>query len=187
MLLQRGWLIDEFGKRVYSLLPHNSGNVMNYFWGSYNCVSCQKRNWLHGSLYKQSNCTRSYWANLILVFCTVRIRCQDMMKTVFKTIQFETMPKYIRGLFQMMNIERHLRGSRKLVIPYVNTTTYGLHSFRYTSANMWNKLTEDLRSITSLNEFRNKICQVSFKHQCSCYLCLFYLFIYLFLGEISYP
>ena len=27
------------------------------------------------------------------------IRCQDMMKTVFKAIQFETMPKYIRGLF----------------------------------------------------------------------------------------
>ena len=29
------------------------------------------------------------------------------MKTVFKTIQFEMMPKYIRsGLFQMRNIER---------------------------------------------------------------------------------
>ena len=87
-----------------------------------------------------------------------------MIKTVFKTIKFETMPKYIRGLFQMRNTERNLRGSRKRVIPYVNTTTYGLHSFRYTSANMWNKLTEDLRSITSLNEFRNKICQVSFEH-----------------------
>ena len=68
------------------------------------------------------------------------IRCQDMMKTVFKTIQFETMPKYVRGLFQMRNTERNLRGSRKLVIPYVNTTTYVLHSFRYTTANMWNKL-----------------------------------------------
>ena len=43
------------------------------------------------------------------------------------------------------------RGSRKLFIPYVNTTTYGFHSFRYTSANMWNKLTEDLRSLTSLS------------------------------------
>ena len=53
------------------------------------------------------------------------IRCQDMMKTVFKAIQFETMPKYIRGLFQMRNSERNLRGSRKLVIPFVNTTTYG--------------------------------------------------------------
>ena len=66
------------------------------------------------------------------------IKCHDMMKTVFKAIQFEMMPKYIRGLFQMRNTERNLRGSTKLVIPYVNTTTYGLHSFRYTSANMWN-------------------------------------------------
>ena len=64
------------------------------------------------------------------------IRCQDMIKTVFKAIPFETMPKYIRGLFQMRNTERNLRGSRKLVTPYVNRTTYGLRSFRYTSANM---------------------------------------------------
>ena len=27
------------------------------------------------------------------------IRCQGVIKTVFKAIQFETMPKYIRGLF----------------------------------------------------------------------------------------
>ena len=36
------------------------------------------------------------------------IRCQDMMKTVFQTIQFETMPKYMRGLFQMRITERNL-------------------------------------------------------------------------------
>ena len=75
-----------------------------------------------------------------------------MMKTVFKAIQFETMSKYIRGLFLMGNTERNLQGSRKLVIPYVNTTTYGLHSFRYTSANMWNKLVEDLRSLINVFE-----------------------------------
>ena len=100
------------------------------------------------------------------------IRCQDMMKTVFKAILFEKMPKYRRGIFQMRNTERNLRGSRKLVILYVNTTTYGLHSFRYTFANMWNNLKEDLRSLTSLNEFRTKIRQISFKHQSNyCYLC----------------
>ena len=76
-----------------------------------------------------------------------------MIRTVFKAIQFETMPKYMRGFFQMRNTERNLRGSRTLVIPYVNKTTYGLHYFRYTSANMWNNLTEDLSSLTSLNEF----------------------------------
>ena len=36
-------------------------------------------------------------------------------------------------------------GSRKFVIPYFETTTYGLHSFSYISANMWNKLTEETR------------------------------------------
>ena len=99
------------------------------------------------------------------------IRCHDIMKTDFKAIQFETMPKYIRGLFQIRNTERNLQGSRKLVIPYVNTTTYGLPSFIYTSANMWNNLTEDLKSLTPLNEFRTKICQISFEHQCNCYSC----------------
>ena len=96
---------------------------------------------------------------------------QNLSTSVFKTIQFETMPKYIHGLFQMRNTEHNLRGSRKLVIPYVNTTTYGLHSFRYTAANMWNKLTEDLRSQTSLTEFRTKVCKISFEHQCNCFLC----------------
>ena len=63
----------------------------------------------------------------------------------------------------MRNIERNLPGSRKLVIPHVNTTTfYGLHSFRHTSANM--SLTEDLTSLTSINEFKSKICQISFEH-----------------------
>ena len=66
----------------------------------------------------------------------------------------------------MRDTERNLRGSRKLVIPCVmHITTYGLHSFRHSSAKMWNKLTEDLRSLTSLNEFRAKICQISFEHQ----------------------
>ena len=73
--------------------------------------------------------------------------------------------------FKWQILNATLRGSRKLVIPYVNTTTYSLHSSRYTSANIWNKLTEDLRSITSLNEFRTKICQISFEHQCNCNIC----------------
>ena len=70
----------------------------------------------------------------------------------------------------MRNTELNLQGSRKLVIPSVNTTNSGLHSFRYTSANMWNKLTEDLRSLTSLNEFRTKICQLKFLSNINAYL-----------------
>ena len=99
------------------------------------------------------------------------IKCQDMMKTVYKAIQFEMMPKYIHGLIQLTNTDYSLQGVRKLVIPCINTTTYGLHSFRYTSVNMKHKLIEDLRSLTSFNELRTKICQISFENQCNGYLC----------------
>ena len=40
------------------------------------------------------------------------MRWQDMIKIVFKAIQFETMPKYICGLFQIRNTERNLQGVR---------------------------------------------------------------------------
>ena len=95
-----------------------------------------------------------------------------MMKTVFKAIRFETMPKYIRGLFrEILNATYEDQGN---LLSHVNTTTYSLHSFRYTPANMWNKLTEDLRSLTSLNEFRTKICQISLEH--SMLSCTYFIF-----------
>ena len=121
-----------------------------------------------GLFWMRSLCTtRSHWADLILVIYITLPRCQDMMKTVFKTIQFETMPKYTRGLFQMRNTE-------------IKETCYPIHQYNhlwssllqiYFCKPMWNKLTEDLRSLTTLNEFRTKICQISFEHQCNCYLC----------------
>ena len=108
-----------------------------------------------GLFWMRSLCTtRSHWADLILVICIALPRCQDMRCRSTHVVFFKW------GILR----------SRKLVIPYINTTTYGLNSFRYISANMWNKLTEGLRSLTSFNEFRTKICQVSFKHQCNCYL-----------------
>ena len=56
-----------------------------------------------------------------------------MMITVFKAIHFDTMQKYLSGLFQIKNTADNLRRSNKLVVPCVNTTTHGLHSFTYAS------------------------------------------------------
>ena len=77
-----------------------------------------------GLFWMRSLCTtRSHWADLILVICIALPRCQDMMKTVFKTIQFETMPKYTRGLFQMRNTE-------------IKETCYPIHQYNH----LWSSL-----------------------------------------------
>ena len=57
------------------------------------------------------------------VICIALPRCQDMMKTVFKTIQFETMPKYSRGLFQTRNTE-------------IKETCYPIHQYNH----LWSSL-----------------------------------------------
>ena len=77
-----------------------------------------------GLFWMRSLCTtRSHWADLILVICIALPRGQDMIKTVFKTIQFETIPKYTRGLFQMRNTE-------------IKETCYPIHQYNH----LWSSL-----------------------------------------------
>jgi len=59
-------------------------------------------------------------------------------------------PSYISHLFAERQTSISLRGKRRLVIPGVNTTNYGLHSFRYHASKLWNFLRDNVRVSTSL-------------------------------------
>ena len=54
----------------------------------------------------------------------------------------------------MSNKHLQLRGKRRLVIPRVNPTNYGLHSFRYHDSKLWNLLPDNVRESTSLAAFK---------------------------------
>ena len=58
------------------------------------------------------------------------------------TIVFNTMPRYLSGMYQIRTITYDLRGSITPLVPCVKTTP-GLHSFRYASTTKWNGLPED--------------------------------------------
>ena len=51
----------------------------------------------------------------------------------------------------------NLRGLRKLSLPRVRTTSYGLNSVRYTAAKAWNKITDDARAAESLRSFKSHV------------------------------
>ena len=48
---------------------------------------------------------------------------------VFKTIHLDTMPRFLGGLYQARATTHHLRGTNKLTVPCVKTTTHSLRSF----------------------------------------------------------
>ena len=73
--------------------------------------------------------------------------------------------KYIVDLLQRYTPTRQLRSSSNnlLVIPKSNLKSYGGISFQVAAPRLWNALPNSIRSIQSLNGFKNKIKTLLFK------------------------
>ena len=94
-----------------------------------------------------------------------------VLTTIFKLPSFHGLaPSYINELLIERNSSYNLRGKHSLSIPRVQSTKYGLHSFRYSASKYWNMLPEVLRSAQSLHVFKSKIKSISFDNKC-CSFC----------------
>jgi hypothetical protein len=80
-------------------------------------------------------------------------RTQDMLiiKQVYKSLNNEA-PTYIRELLQD-RAYTSLRVVRKLKLPKVRTTKYGLNSFRYCAPKQWDSLSDIERTAKKLECF----------------------------------
>ena len=58
-------------------------------------------------------------------------------------------PSYNNELLVERNSSYSLHGKHSLNIPRVQSTKYGLHSFRYSASKYWNMLPEGLRTAGS--------------------------------------
>ena len=81
---------------------------------------------------------------------------QDMLLTINNSIS-EKAPPAIRDLITWRSSKYNLRHDYILSLPTVNTTQYGLKSWRYFSAKKWNELAKDIKIKVATNEVKNKI------------------------------
>ena len=96
-------------------------------------------------------------------------RINDMLVLVYLALN-NAAPSYISDLFPERQTRIHLRGKRRLVIPRVKRTNYGLHSFRYHASKLWNLLPDNVRVPTSLAAFKNALQTVHLESEC-CSFC----------------
>ena len=75
-------------------------------------------------------------------------------------------PVYIKKLLNIKDTTYNLRGQHLLNVPRVNTTTYGLHSFRYFASKLWNSLPNSLRTAPTTNAFKLALKQIQFDRDC---------------------
>ena len=65
-------------------------------------------------------------------------------------------PTYMRNMFTVRHTTHNLRGTHMLTLSKPRTTTYGLHSFSYFSAQQWNDLPDELRNCT-FKDFKRRL------------------------------
>ena len=77
-----------------------------------------------------------------------------MLILLYKSLIFTKYPIYMRNMFTLRTTSNSLRGNYILTLPVPKTTTYGLHSFSYHAAELWNSLPDFVRT-SNFNELRN--------------------------------
>ena len=80
-------------------------------------------------------------------------RLKMMACEVFKIVN-KLSPEYIQDMISIKTSSYNFRGERKADIPRVNTTRYGLRSFRSEAPQIWNSLPNNLRVAESYPQFR---------------------------------
>jgi hypothetical protein len=88
---------------------------------------------------------------------------------VYKIIHQES-PSYLHDLIKIKDTNYCYRYDNITEIPSVRTTRYGLKSFRYAAAKLWNELPNHFRTQTSFNQFKNLINSWN-DNSCRCNVC----------------
>ena len=73
-------------------------------------------------------------------------------------------PRGIGELLHERSANYDLRAKHILELPKVNTTTYGLKSWRYTAATIWNTLPDQFRATNNIGTFKNLMSKLHFSN-----------------------
>ena len=84
-------------------------------------------------------------------------RLLKIVCTVLKTINRPESPRSIHDLINRRNTTYSLRGQDMLQQPKVNTTTYGLRSWRHSASKLWNKLPNRLKALDTYSTFKTQL------------------------------
>ena len=81
-------------------------------------------------------------------------RNHKMLIVIFKSLFVSAYPKYLKKLFSLRSSKYFLRGNNVLSLSEPRTITYGPESIKYEAAKLWNSLTDNVRQVISIDDFK---------------------------------
>ena len=104
---------------------------------------------------------------------------KNMAVEIYKILN-DMGPGYLSSLFEKSNVPYQLRDNNKLVQPLKRTTTFGLKSFAYFGAHLWNLLPHHIKESVSLYNFKSLVKKWS-GPTCSCCVCCIVVWCFAFI------
>ena len=89
-------------------------------------------------------------------------RIQNMLITIYKCLNYDNFPKYLKDLFTLRQSEYPFRKMDILSLCKPVITTYGIHSFCYFASKNWNSLPNNVRPQSTLTNFTRLLKTISF-------------------------
>ena len=83
-------------------------------------------------------------------------RMKSIACEVFKIVNY-LLPKYIQDLVNIKVSNYNFRNDQQATLPKVNSTSYGLNSFRYEAIRILNSLPNNIRGAESYCQFKRLI------------------------------
>ena len=83
-------------------------------------------------------------------------RLRTIAIETFKIIKKKS-PMYLHDLIKLKNSHYSFRYENIVDVPRVKTTRYGLNSFRFGAARLWNSLPENIRKEQNFDRFRSLV------------------------------
>ena len=99
-------------------------------------------------------------------------RKRKLLTEVFKIIN-QDCPSLLYVMFTLKISKRIFRRKNSVIVLRRNTTRYGLNSFTYLGAKLWNRLPNHIKTIADLQEFKRNLIDVTFDN-CRCNICKFF-------------
>jgi len=84
-------------------------------------------------------------------------RLAKILSTVFKILTSNARPASLRDLITERCSTYNFRGTTILDLPKVQSTNFGLRSWRYAASKLWNAIPDESRKIQTYTTFKNNL------------------------------
>jgi hypothetical protein len=101
---------------------------------------------------------------------STHVRCLQSIAIKAYKIVHKLGPKYLFDLLKEKRHDHDIHSERNVIQPKFNSITYGMNSFRYKGAKIWNNLPNNLKNCLNLDELK-KLIKTWYGPQCSCQMC----------------